>query len=79
MARPSLAGTLRSAREIVGAGVIGPVRFGRAAGPRWAAAARQICGNGALIVEVDATTSGAVLLGSAGTLVLDRKGCRLLP
>lgn len=75
IANPSLA----RAREIVGAGAIGPVRFCRAASPRWVAVARRVSGDGALIVEVDAATSGAVLLGSAATLVIDWKGCRLLP
>jgi len=79
LARPSLAQALESAREIVGDGVIGPVTFCRVAGPGWAAAARRVCGNRALLVEVDAATPGAVLLGSAATLVLDRKGWRLLP
>jgi hypothetical protein len=73
IASPSLA----RAREIVG--TIGPVRFCRAASPRWLAVARRVSGNDALIVEMDATTSGAVLLGSAATLVIDRKGSRLLP
>jgi hypothetical protein len=79
LASPSLARGVASAREIIGAGAIGSVRFCRAAGPGWAAVARRACGNSALIVEVDGTTGGAVLLGSAATLVLDRKGCRLLP
>jgi hypothetical protein len=74
-ASPSLA----RAREIVGAGAIGPVRFCRAASPCWVAVARRVSGNDVLMVEVDATTSGAVLLGSTATLVIDRKGCRLLP
>ena len=75
IAIPSLA----RASEIVDSGAIGPVRFGRVGCPRWVAVARRLCGNSALIVEVDAATSGAVLLGSAATLVIDRKGCRLLP
>jgi hypothetical protein len=76
---PSVASALVSAKEIVGAGAIGPVRFCRAASPRWVSVARRVCGDSTLIVEMDTATSGAVLLGSGATLVIDRKGCRLLP
>ena len=79
MAVPSVASALASAREFVGAGAIGPVRFCRAASPRWVSVARRVCGDRALMVEIDAATSGAVLLGSGATLVIDGKGWRLLP
>jgi len=79
LASPSLARAVAGAREIIGAGAIGSVIFCRAASPGWAAVARRVCGNSAVIVEVDVTAGGAVLLGSAATLVLDREGCRLLP
>ena len=79
IAAPSIAFALGSEKEMVSAGAIGPVRFCRAASPRWVSVARRVCGDSALIVEMDATTSGAVLLGSGATLVIDRKGCRLLP
>lgn len=76
MASPS---ALAGARAIVRSGAIGSIRYCRAAGPQWAAVARQVCGESDLIIEVDMTTSGAILLGSAATLVLERKGCRVVP
>ena len=67
------------ARGIISSGSIGPVGFCRAAGPYWIAVARQVCGRGVLIGEVDAATSGAVFLGAFATLVVDHSGCRVLP
>jgi len=55
------------------------VRFCRAAGPRWMAVARQVSGDSALIAEMHAAADCAVFLGATATLVVDRKGCRLLP
>ncbi len=79
MASPSEAGALAGARGIVCSGAIGFVTYCRASEPRWVAAARQVCGDSALIVDLDATTSGAVLLGSTATLVLERTGFRVVP
>ena len=76
MASPS---ALAGARAIIRSGAIGFIKYCRAAGPHWVAAACQVCGESDLIVEVDMTTTGAVLLGSARTLVLERKGCRVVP
>ena len=76
---PSLASAIAEARRIVAAGAIGPVRFCRAAGPRWLALARQVSGDSTLIAEMHAAGNCAVFLGSTATLVVDRKGCRLLP
>lgn len=67
------------AQGIIGSGVLGPVRFCRAASPHWIAVARQICGRGVFIAEVDSATSGAIFLGAFATLVVDGSGCRVLP
>jgi hypothetical protein len=79
LANPSFARAVADARVIIASGAIGPVRFCRAAGPRWLALARQVSGDGTLIAEVHAAANGAVFLGSSATLVVDRKGCRILP
>lgn len=79
MANPSFAQALAGARASIRSGAIGSIKYCRAEGPRWAAAALQVCGDSGLIVEVDAATSGVVLLGSAATLVLERKECRVVP
>jgi len=79
LANPSLARNFADARRLIAAGAIGPVRFCRAAGPRWLALARQVSGDSTLIAEMHAAGNCAVFLGSTATLVVDRKGCRLLP
>jgi hypothetical protein len=76
MASPS---ALAGARAIIRSGAIGSIKYCRAAGPHWVAAARQVCGESDLIVEVDMTTSGAILLGSAATLVLERNRWQVVP
>ncbi|MBV8905923.1 MAG: hypothetical protein JOZ22_19990 [Acidobacteriia bacterium] len=63
-------------------GAIGRVAFGRASDPEWLRVAGQICGHAGLILELappGVSHIGAVLMGSDATLVIDRKGCRLLP
>jgi hypothetical protein len=70
------------ARDLVRSGAIGRVAFCRAADRGWLRLANEICGENGLIAEVDpvGAPGGAVILGSAATLVLDTdEGCRLLP
>ncbi|MBV8729999.1 MAG: hypothetical protein JO336_09340 [Acidobacteriia bacterium] len=70
------------ASAIVRDGAIGRVAFGRASDSEWLRVAREICGHREFVLElapVGSCLPGAVLLGSDATLVIDRKGCRLLP
>jgi hypothetical protein len=71
------------ARKLVRGGAIGRVAFCRASDADWLSLARQVCAEGRVIAEVDraekAAEPGAVFLGSHATLVVGRKGCRLLP
>jgi hypothetical protein len=71
------------ARAMVRTGAIGRVAFCRAADCSWMGLASEICGDSTLIAEVDpagaSSGTGAVILGSEATLVVDSEGCWLLP
>jgi hypothetical protein len=71
------------ARELMRAGALGRVAFCRASDRRWLQFAREMRQEEGLIAELAPADAGmapaAVFLGSRRTLVVDRKGCRLLP
>jgi predicted dehydrogenase len=71
------------ARELVRAGALGRVVFCRASNPQWLKFARDIRLENGLIAELTPGEAGidpaAVVLGTDATLVVDRKGCHLLP
>jgi len=71
------------ARDLVRAGAIGRIVFCRASNPQWLRFAYAVCAEDALVTELNRADSGsdaaAVFIGTNATLVVDRKGCRLLP
>lgn len=82
-AGPLCYSVLAEAKGLVRTGVIGRVSFCRASNRQWLRLARDICGENRLLAEIDRSDAtagcGAVLLGSCATLVVDQKGCHLLP
>jgi hypothetical protein len=71
------------ARELLRNGALGRVVFCRASDRRWLEFAHEILLQDGLIAELDPAEAGihpaAVFLGTDATLVVDRKGCHLLP
>ena len=67
----------RGAREIVRAGELGAIAFCRVEHGSILPVVHWILNARTAICEIDSSVKGAVLLGSQGTLVVSRAGCRL--
>ena len=70
---------LWEARQIVQRGDVGRVVFCRVKHAGLMAAARDVLDQGTCggAIEVDADAEGVAFLGERGTLVVDRRGCKL--
>ena len=80
---PATLRAVEQARRLVRSGAIGKVVFCRASDAQWLRRACEISLANKLIADIDhgddCIAEGAVLLGSAGTLIVSSRRCRIVP
>lgn len=78
----ALARTIQ-ARDLMRTGALGRIIFCRASDPRWLQFVYSVCPENRILAELDRADTradqGAVFLGTNATLVVNRKGCQILP